>query len=168
MQGASIPPYRRTGVISVEELRELGLLPPEDRLRRGPVAIPECPEEIPCNICVVSCPNNAISIEGIKGLPRIDWDRCVGCGSCVAKCPGLAIFVVDLSRPGEVAYVTVPHEFLPHPKVGEVVKLLSREGEVVGEGKVVKAWEHNKTWVVTVEVPKKLAMEVRAIWVRRG
>ncbi len=162
-----IPKFKETGVISVEELRKLGLMPPEERLAKGPVAIPECPEEIPCNICVVSCPNGAISIEGIKGLPRIDWDKCVGCGACVAKCPGLAIFVIDVSKPGEYAYVTVPHEFLPVPKVGEMVDLLNRVGEVVGRGEVVKAWEHNKTWVITVKVPKKLAMEVRAVWVRR-
>jgi len=165
--GSGIPSYKETGIITVEELKHLGLMPPEERLTRGPVAIPECPEEIPCNICVVSCPQHAISIEGIKGLPRIDWDKCVGCGVCVAKCPGLAIFVVDLSKPGEHAYVTVPHEFLPAPKVGDVVDLLSREGEVVGRGEVVKVWESNRTWVVTVRVPRELAMEVRGVWVRK-
>ena len=161
-----IPSFRRTGVISVEELRSLGLLPPEERLRKGPVAILECPEQIPCNICVDACPSGAIRMDKITDIPRVDWDKCVGCGTCVAMCPGLAAFVVDLSKPDR-AYVTVPHEFLPVPREGEEVWLLSRDGRRVGRGRVVKVWERNRTWVVTVEVPRGLAMEVRAVWVER-
>ncbi len=161
-----IPSFRRTGVISVEELRSLGLLPPEERLRKGPVAILECPEQIPCNICVDACPSGAIRMDKITDIPRVDWDKCVGCGTCVAMCPGLAAFVVDLSKPDR-AYVTVPHEFLPVPREGEEVWLLSRDGRRVGRGRVVKVWERNRTWVVTVEVPRELAMEVRAVWVER-
>ncbi len=162
----SVPTYRRTGIVSVEELKSLGLLPPEERLRKGPVAILECPEPIPCNICVDACPSGAIKMDRIVDLPRVDWDKCTGCGTCVALCPGLAAFVVDLSKPDK-AYVTVPHEFLPVPRVGDEVWLLGRDGRRLGKGKVVKVWERNRTWVVTVEVPKELAMEVRAIWVER-
>ena len=155
--------FRSTGIIGAEELSKLGLLPPEERLRKGPVAIIECPELIPCNICVDACPHNAISMERIIDIPKVDWEKCVGCGTCVAFCPGLAIFIVDVSKPGK-ALVTVPHEFLPAPKVGEEVWLLGRDGRRLGKGRVVKAWERNKTWVVTVEVPEELAMEVRAVW----
>ncbi len=165
MSGSS-PSYRKTGIITVDELRNLGLLPPEERLRKGPVAILECPELIPCNICVVACPSGAIRMDRIIDLPKVDWDKCTGCGMCVAICPGLAAFVVDLSKPDK-AYVTVPHEFLPAPKVGDEVWLLGRDGRRLGKGKVVRAWEKNRTWVVTVEVPRELAMEVRAIWVEK-
>jgi hypothetical protein len=41
--------------------------------------------------------------------------------------------------------------------------LLNREGKIVGEGVIVKAWEYEKTWVVTVEVEKNLWFDVRAI-----
>jgi len=163
---SDIPNFRRSGIITVDELKKLGLVPPEERLAKGPVAIAECPEEIPCNICVDACPLKAIHMNSINDIPRIDWGKCIGCGICVSKCPGLAIFVVDMSKPNK-AYVTLPHEFLPVPKVGDEVMLLSRSGEDLGRGKVVRVWEHNRTWVVTVEVPKNLAMEVRAIWVRR-
>jgi len=161
-----VPNYKRLGVITVEELKKLNLIPPDDRLRKGPVAIAECPEEIPCNICVDVCPHKAISMKTINDIPRIDWDKCTGCGVCVAICPGLAIFVVDLSKP-EKAYITLPYEFLPVPKTGDKVLLLNRYGEHVGEGRVVKVVEYNKTWAITVEVPKELAMEVRAIWLKR-
>ncbi len=158
--------YKKTGVITVEELKKLNQIPTEERMSKGPTVVIECPEQIPCNICVIACPFKAIQKERIIDLPKVDWSKCVGCGACVALCPGLAIFVVDLSKPDK-AYVTVPHEFLPIPKVGDEVTLLNRYGEKVGKGKVVKVWERNKTYVVTVETPKELAMEVRAIWVEK-
>jgi len=158
--------YRETGVLSKDDLEKTGLLPSMERLERKPVAIIECPEEIPCNICVDACPFHAISMEKVYSLPRIDFDKCIGCGVCVPQCPGLAIFVVDLSKPGK-AYVTLPYEFLPKPVKGQVVKLLDREGRVIGDGVVVKAWFYNKTWTVTVEVPRDKWWEVRAIWIPR-
>jgi len=164
----SVPEFRRRGYITLEELKALGLVPPEERLRKGPVAILECPEEIPCNICVDACPAKAIEMDGICGIPRVRWDRCIGCATCVAMCPGLAAFVVDLSRAHEGrAYVYLPHEFLPRPQPGDVVKLLDRSGQIVGEGRVVEVREWNRTLVVKVEVPPDLAMEVRAIWVEK-
>ncbi|HFC49639.1 MAG TPA: ferredoxin [Thermofilum sp.] len=155
--------YRKTGVITLKELKSNGLLPPRERMLRGPVAVAECPEEIPCNVCASKCPSNAVKVEGLRGKPKIDWERCTGCGVCVGFCPGLAFFVVDLSK--SPALVTVPHEFLPRPEPGLKVSLLSRDGKRVGKGRVVKVFEVNKTLVVTVEVPRELAMEVRAVWV---
>jgi len=163
---SEVPSYRRTGIVSVDELKKLGLLPPVERLKKGPVAIIECPEKIPCNICVDACPSKAISMESIIDTPKLDWNKCTGCGMCVVLCPGLAIFVVDLSKKDK-AYVTVPHEFLPEPKVGDEVILLGRDGKKLGKGKVVRVFERNKTFAVTVEVPPELAMEVRAIWVEK-
>ncbi len=157
--------YKVRGYILPEELGKYGLLPPRERLEKGPVVVVECPEEIPCNICVDACPFKAISMDKIYGLPRVDWDKCIGCGVCVPQCPGLAIFVIDLSKPGK-ALVTLPYEFLPEPRKGMRVELLGRDGRVVGEGVIVKAWAHEKTWAVTVEVPRELAMEVRAIWIQ--
>lgn len=145
---------------------KLNLIPPIERIKKGPVAIAECPEKIPCNICVDACPFNAISMNSINDIPRIDWNKCTGCTVCVTSCPGLAIFVVDLSK-GEKGYVTLPYEFLPEPKKGMKVDLLNRKGEVVDEGVIVKAYSRNRVWAVTVEVPSDKVMEVRAIWVRK-
>ena len=158
--------YRRRGYIEIEELKKLGLIPPKDRLEKGPVAVLECPEQIPCNICVPFCPTKAIQMERIIDIPRVDWNKCTGCGVCVAVCPGLAAFVVDLSKP-EADYVTLPYEFHPVPVKGDNVVLLSRRGERIGAGEVIRVWERNKTYVVTVKVPKGFGMEVRGIWVER-
>lgn len=158
--------FRETGIIEIDELNTLGLLPPSERFKKGPVAILECPENIPCNICVPFCPTKAISMTGINDLPRVEWNKCTGCGICVAVCPGLAGFVVDLSKK-DSDYVTLPHELLPKPKRGDQVILLNRAGEKVGVGIVERVWERNKTNVVTVRVPKGLGMEVRAIWLEK-
>lgn len=156
--------FKETGVLSYEELKEKGLLPSMERLEKGPIAIAECPEQIPCNICVTACPFNAVKMDKIYDLPRIDPEKCTGCGTCVPRCPGLAIFVVDLSKPDK-AIITLPHEFLPKPEKGTVVKLLDREGNIVGEGRILRAWQYDKTWAVTVEAPRDKWFEVRAIWI---
>ncbi|MEM4570596.1 MAG: 4Fe-4S binding protein [Desulfurococcaceae archaeon] len=162
----SVYRFRETGVIELDELEKLGLLPPQERLKRGPVALLECPEKIPCNICVPYCPTKAIEMKSIIDLPVVDWNKCTGCGICVVVCPGLAAFVVDLSKE-DADYVTVPHEFLPVPKRGDEVVLLNKKGERVGKGTVIRVWERNRTYAVTVRVPKGLGMEVRAIWVEK-
>jgi Fe-S-cluster-containing hydrogenase component 2 len=156
--------FRRTGVLSLAELA--GQLPPLERLRKGPCAAIECVEEIPCNPCEEACPAGAISVgEEITSVPRLDFQRCTGCGACLAVCPGLAIFLLDLS--GDRPRLTVPYELLPVPQPGEEVELLSRAGEAVGRGKVVRARRAGTTWLLTLELPSEgLLWEARGV--RRG
>ena len=88
-----------TGVPSKEELRQAPGVPSQERMRQGRVAVIECVQEIPCNPCESACRFQAIHIgEQITDLPRIDEEKCTGCGACVAACPGLAITVVDKRR----------------------------------------------------------------------
>jgi len=129
-------------------------------LKKGVVII-ECVQEIPCDPCVAICPVNAISMKDINAIPRVDFDKCTGCRRCVGICPGLAIFVVKLED--DKALITLPYEFLPIPKVGDKVKALDREGISRGIAKVKKVNRSEKTTVVTIEVDKDLAMEVRNI-----
>ncbi len=155
----------RDGIPTAEDLRSV--MPPPERLAKGPVAIAECFQSIACNPCVKACPQHAITMEpDINALPKIDPDKCVGCRLCVAKCPGLAIFVVDMAHSADSALVTLPYEFLPVPEKGQAVTGLSRSGEALGEFRVenvVSGGKANLTWMVTLEVPKELAMDVRNI-----
>jgi len=50
------------------------------------------------------------------------------------------------------------------PEKGESVELLDREGKKKGEGTIVKSVIYkNKTAVLSVAVPKELAMQVRHV-----
>ncbi|MDR3591475.1 MAG: 4Fe-4S ferredoxin [Negativicutes bacterium] len=153
------------GYLSEEELASL--LPSPDRLAQGPVAVIECVQDIPCNPCEQACPFGAISVgQPITSLPVLAAENCRGCGLCIAKCPGLAIFVVDGSKPGEAATVQMPYEYQPLPKAGDRVWGLNRRGGTVVKGRVQRVAagkEYDHTAVVTVEVPKAYVNEVRSL-----
>lgn len=159
-----------TGYLEYKELESIQKLPDAERYRRGPVAVIECVQEIPCNPCEAACIKGAIKIgEPIINLPCVDHEKCVGCGICVAKCSGMAIFIVDKSYSETTATVAFPYEYYPLPEAGCDAKGVNRKGEVVCEGKIVKvvnpkSFDH--TPVITIEIPKEFADEVRSI--KRG
>jgi Fe-S-cluster-containing hydrogenase component 2 len=155
-----------TGVPSREELEKSSSVPKKERLNKGPVASIECVQLIPCNPCTNACIHGAITMQGFPCLPRLDVDKCMGCGLCVPCCPGQAIFVIDKTYSETEALVSFPYEFLPLPNVGEEVGAVNREGEVVGKGKVIRVLnpeKYNHTAVVTIAIPIELADEVRTI-----
>jgi Fe-S-cluster-containing hydrogenase component 2 len=148
--------YEKTGVLCKKDLQ----LPSKKQLEKG-VAILECVQEIPCDPCVDSCPVHAISMKDINAPPVNDFDRCIGCTKCVGICPGLAIFVVKVK--GKNAKVTLPYEFVPAPKAGDVVQALDRTGAVRGKARVTKVVKQGRTLVVTIEIESGLAMDIRNI-----
>jgi len=98
----------------------------------------------------------------------VDFDKCTGCGICISSCPGLAIFVIDINYSDEKSLIKLPHEMLPIPKKGEDVYALDGTGSILGKVKVVRVLKiKNKTNVISVEVPKSMAMKVRSIKVER-
>ncbi|MGB9666676.1 MAG: 4Fe-4S dicluster domain-containing protein [Candidatus Cryosericum sp.] len=156
------------GIIDTAYLRENGFLPSEERQKKGPVAVIECIQEIPCNPCVSACKFDAISMEGINGIPHVDFAKCTGCMSCLKVCPGLAIFIQDKSkaRPS----VTIPYEYLPLPAKGDAVTLLGRDGAALGVGTVkfvLRADAISKSSLISVEFDDPaLCEQVRNIKVR--
>lgn len=156
-----MPGVKYSGRLSDTELASV--LPPQERLAKGPVAVIECVQEIPCNPCEKACPFGAITVgQDITARPVIDLDKCRGCGLCISRCPGLAIFVVAV---GETeATITLPYEYLPLPAAGDTVDALDRSGKPVGKARVVKvntAASLEGTAVVTLAVPPALANIVR-------
>ncbi len=166
---SEIPAYLRKGYISAGELFEIIPKPGEERLRQRPVAVPECPQEIPCAPCREICPTGAVIMPTPNDIPIVDYEKCIGCSLCVQICPGLAFFMVHYV--GDKARITMPHELLPLPEKGKEVLLLNRVGEPVGKGKVLTVVPREKTKgdtpIIIVEVPIELAWDVRAVKVVR-
>ena len=156
-----------TGIPSQEELAASSGFPSAARLEKGPVAVIECVQEIPCNPCEAACSAGAISVgQPITNLPRLDEEKCTGCGQCLAPCPGLAIFRVHKHYSEEGALVEFPYEYLPLPEKGQIVDCGNRAGEFVTKGKVVRTRRGKKgdlTSIVSVLVPKEHCMEARTL-----
>ncbi|HOF03598.1 MAG TPA: 4Fe-4S binding protein [Atribacterota bacterium] len=157
-----------SGIPTQDEINTV--TPPPAILNRKPVVMVECFQHIPCDPCAASCPFGAIlPFADINDLPKIDYERCTGCGLCIASCPGLAIFVIDMTFSQDSALLKLPYEMLPLPRPGEIVKALDREGHEVAEVKVEKILKtKHKTYVVSIIVPKELALVIRNIKVKEN
>lgn len=156
-----------TGIPSQAELEASPGYPSAAALARGPIVVIECVQDIPCNPCELVCPNNAIHIgEPITNLPVFLADECDACSQCIPICPGQAIFRVDMTYTEEQAAVSFPYEFLPMPEAGNVVQGVNRSGDVLCDAEVLRVQQPRSfdlTAVITVAVPKNLAMEVRSM-----
>ena len=152
-----------TGAPSLEELRRSPAYPPEDRIKKGPIAIIECIEEIPCNPCEVSCPKGAITIgESITNLPHMNFEKCIACGMCIPACPGLAIYIKDYTYSEKKALLSFPYEYYPLPKVNDIVQAVDRHGHSLCTAKVLKVRNpksNDHTAVITIEYPKEFFEE---------
>lgn len=136
----------------------------EERFAKGPVALFECSQQIPCNPCADACPRGAITVKEINDCPALNEDLCNGCGICMTNCPGLSIFVVDYTYGKEEALIKIPYEFSPLPQAKDMVDALNRQGEQVGTAQVVRVQQSpNKTSILWLSVPQELAMDVRSI-----
>jgi len=157
----------RNGYITREELASFNQLNSEERFKKGPVAVIECIQEIPCNPCESACVREAIHIgEPITSLPLLNENQCTGCGLCIAKCPGLAIFVIDKTFSDTEATVAFPYEYMPLPQKDEMVDAVDRTGKVVCRGRVTKVLNpksFDRTPVVTLVIPSEYADEVRSM-----
>jgi Fe-S-cluster-containing hydrogenase component 2 len=156
---------KKGDILQAQELAKQ--IPAVERLKKGPVAVIECIEEIPCNPCVESCPQGAISMPGgLNAVPILDGEKCTGCGLCISACPGLAIFVLDLTEGREQARVMFPYEFIPFPQKGERVVALDRQGNELGPAEVLRVQQGkrlDRTCIITIAVPREWALAARNI-----
>ena len=147
------------------ERRVIEILPSEERRAKGPYALFECFQNIPCNPCYTSCKFGAVKpLTNITDTPETYYDKCVGCGVCITVCPGLAAFVIDETFSPEESLVKIPYEYSPLPKPKQVVEGVNRIGEPVCKVRVEKVITFpNKTSVVSLAVPKAMTHIVRGI-----
>ena len=146
----------KTGIASIEQVDNS--FPSMERLEKGPVAIIECFQRIPCNPCATSCKKGAIiPFVDINDLPNLNHEACNGCSLCVFNCPGLAIMVVDYTYSEDQVSFKIPYEFLPLPEKGQSIKGLNREGQEICDCEVVKVMNSkvmDRTPLITVVVDK--------------
>jgi sarcosine oxidase, subunit alpha len=132
----------------------------------GIFPIIRCTQEIPCDPCITVCPKDMIKLSGdnVLGIPIITKDECTGCTLCVSVCPGLAITLVDLRKEGESGFVFVPFELMEGLfKIGDEVEAVDKDGESLAKVKVIKVMNRkvqDRTLLVKLEVPKKIATKV--------
>lgn len=149
-----------------EEIKQSPGYPSDARIRQGPVAVIECAQYIPCDVCGSVCPQDAIQVDTICALPELREDRCIGCRLCIPVCPGLAIFVVDSTYSQDEALISFPYELLPIPHQGDHVDATDRTGSPLVKGTVVNVQEHpeyDHTRIVTIAVPKHSIDQIRGI-----
>jgi len=153
----------KNGIPNEENLERI--YPDKKRLARGPVVIIECFQKIPCDPCAASCKFGAIKpFKDINDLPKIDFDKCTGCGICISACPGLAIFVLDENYSKTESLLKLPYELLPLPEKGDDVWALDRDGQKICKAKVARFQKvKNKTNVVSIVIPKNISMKVRSV-----
>ena len=131
-----------------------------------------CKQEIPCNPCSTVCPEDLIKMQGdpIKGLPKFDG-KCKGCMKCLAICPGLAITLVDYRKDPKNPVVFLPYEISNFEvKKNDELCLVDVDGKSLGTYKAlgVKATkDSDRTQIVRVRVPKKIAKKVVAFTIQK-
>ena len=156
-----------TGFPSKEELMSCPGVPSEERMKKGRVAVIECVQQIPCNPCASACPMGAITVgENITNFPHLNEEKCTGCGLCIAKCPGLAITVINKAFGESEASIDFPFEYLPLPKEGDLVDAVSRAGEPVCKGRILKVKNlaaYAGTTVISMAIPVEFADTVRSM-----
>ena len=159
----------KTGVPTSEEVESV--FPSAERLSRGPVAVIECFQRIPCNPCATGCHRQAIKpFADINDRPEIDDEKCNGCALCLTKCPGLAIMIVDMNWSADRALIKLPYEFRPLPENGQIVAALDREGNPICEAEIIQTLltpNMNKTPIVSLAVDKSLVKTVRNIKIEK-
>ncbi len=134
--------------------------------KKGVYPVINCVQEIPCNPCEVVCPKDSIKIgEPITNVPEY-VGGCIGCEICVAKCPGLAITLVDWRKGDPI--VTVPFEFEPDEyfKVGDMVDVTDRLGNLLGKAEVVRIRRRTVskgTHIVKLKADRSIAEKIAGI-----
>ncbi|MBY0470052.1 (2Fe-2S)-binding protein [bacterium] len=139
------------------DLRSFKLVPQGQQKVRNMVSI-ECFEQIPCNLCEKSCPENAIDFSKIKDRQLKEMD-CTACGICLNACPAGIPVMMHEKENHPNSRVTFSWQGPGKIEVGSFVTLVNRMGESLGNGRAMGVNEN----LIEVEVPTHLIWDARTI-----
>lgn len=121
-------------------------LPEKARMFEKPFVQIDCLYGFACNPCEFACPHGAITKTSTSTVPKIDFEKCVGCMDCVYQCPGLAIFGYNLKKD----WLFLPIEY--EVQEGEEVFIVDNDGQKLGDGVVAKILrKSNKTNIARIQ-----------------
>jgi len=124
-------------------------IPSKERQEQKPFVLIDCLYGFACNPCEFACPHGAITKTSTSSVPKIDFDKCIGCMDCVYQCPGLAIFGYSLKK----NWLFLPIEYQAEEK--SEVFLVNNQGQILGEGIIEKILKkNNKTDIARVTATK--------------
>jgi len=125
---------------------EKPFIPSPERMQAKPFVQIDCLYGFACNPCEFSCTHGAITKTSTSSVPRIDYDKCIGCMDCVYQCPGLAIFGYNVAKD----WLFLPIEYQADEKAE--VYLVDNNGKKLGTGVIEKIlMKPNKTNVARVK-----------------
>jgi len=134
--------------------------PTPQRLADKPFVIIDCLYGFACNPCEFSCKHGAITKTSTSTVPKIDFEKCIGCMDCVYQCPGLAIFGYNTKKD----WLFLPIEYPANEN--EEVYLVDNNGTILGEGIIEKILKKkNKTNIARV---KSLSLQAENLINARG
>ena len=121
-------------------------MPTSERMQQKGFVLFDCLYGFACNPCAFSCKCGAITKSSTRAVPKVDFDKCIGCMDCVYQCPGLAIFGYNLKR----NLLFLPIEYAANE--GAEVFLVDNQGRKLGEGVIEQILERsNKTNIARVK-----------------
>jgi glycine/D-amino acid oxidase-like deaminating enzyme/Fe-S-cluster-containing hydrogenase component 2 len=120
--------------------------PSEKRLNGKPLVQIDCLHSFACNPCEFACPHGAITKTSTSTVPKIEFDKCIGCMDCVNKCPGLAIF--GYAPKNDLIFLPIEY----FVEENEAVFLVDNQGKKIGTGVIEKVLNKpNKTNIARVK-----------------
>ncbi len=120
--------------------------PSKERSEQKGFVLIDCLHGFACNPCEFACPHGAITKTSTSTVPRIDFDKCIGCMDCVYQCPGLAIFGYNPKKD----WLFLPIEY--YAESGKEVYLVDNNGQKLGTGIIEKILvKKNKTNIARVK-----------------
>lgn len=125
---------------------EESIKPNRERMNQKGFVVADCLYGFACNPCSFACPHGAITKSSTSTVPKIDYDKCIGCMDCISRCPGLALFGYNLAK----NWIFLPFEYEAEEKVE--LFLVNNNGEKIGTGVIEKIMRKpNKTHVARVK-----------------